>query len=144
MTHAREMLEAAPTPVALGAADVAAAIDACADAATACTSCADSDLAEEDVAAMRRCIALDLDCADVCTTTGRLLSRTAAPDHVVLHRILLACVRACELCAEECDRHAAHHRHCAICARACRLCAKACGALLEAEAFEELQKIAGG
>jgi hypothetical protein len=50
----------------------------------------------------------------------------------------------CSDCAEECERHAAHHRHCAICAKACRACARACGELLEAEAFQELEKLAGG
>lgn len=144
MSHAKEMLDASPNPAPLGAADVAAAIEACSDAAQACTSCADSDLQEEDVTAMRSCIALDVDCADVCTTTARVLSRSAAPDHLVLHRLLLACVRVCELCAAECDLHAEHHRHCAICAKACRACVHACTTLLETGEFEELQKIAGG
>jgi uncharacterized membrane protein len=144
MSYAKEMLDAAPTAVPLGAGDVAAAIDACSNAAQACTSCADSDLAEEDVASLRRCIALDADCADVCTVTARILSRSTAPDHIVLHRLLQACVRACELCAEECARHAEHHRHCAICAKACRACVQACTELLETEAFIELQKLAGG
>jgi hypothetical protein len=40
--------------------------------------------------------------------------------------------------------HAAHHQHCAICERACRACERACGVLLEAEAFEALEKLAGG
>jgi hypothetical protein len=72
------MLDAAPGPIPLGVAEVAAAIDACADCAQACTSCADSSLAEEDVAAMRDCIGLCLDCADVCGTTTRVLSRPCA------------------------------------------------------------------
>lgn len=49
-----------------------------------------------------------------------------------------------EMSAEECERHAGHHRPCAICAEACRGCARACGVLLEDEAFEELQELAGG
>lgn len=44
----------------------------------------------------------------------------------------------------ECARHDDHHRHCAIWAKACRACEQACAALLEAEAFAELQKLAGG
>ena len=69
VTVARDMLDASPVPINLGVEAVAAAIDACMVSAQACTSCANSSLAEDDVAAMRRCIALCDDCADVCTTT---------------------------------------------------------------------------
>jgi hypothetical protein len=144
MTKTREMLEASPTGVPLGAAEVAAAIDACLTCVQSCTSCADADLVEEDVAEMRACIALCLDCADICDLVARVLSRPAQSDHLVVHRLLRACVRQCTLCTEECSRHAEHHRHCAICARTCRACEAACAALLEVEAFEELEKLAGG
>jgi hypothetical protein len=143
MTDTREMLDASPAALALDAADVAAAIDACLTCAQTCTACADSDLAEEHVDAMRTCIALDQTCADVCATVARVLSRPAHWDHLIVHPLLGACVRACTTCAEECARHADHHRHCAICAKACRACVAACSALLEDEAFEELQKLAG-
>jgi hypothetical protein len=144
MTVARELLDAAPVPIELGAEAVAAAIDASMVAAQACTSCSNSCLAEEAVGEMSRCVALCADCADVCSTTVRVLSRPFSSDHLVIHRQLSACVRTCSNCAEECERHAAHHRHCAICARACRACIHACTALLEAEAFKELEKLAGG
>ena len=144
MTHTREMLEASPTGVPLGIDQVAAAIDACLTCLQTCASCADSDLAEPDVSELSRCIALCVTCADVCDLVARTLSRPAQADHLVVHRLLQACVRECTLCAEECDRHAAHHRHCAICAKACRACEVACRELLEAEAFEELEKLAGG
>lgn len=144
MTKAREMLDASPRGVPLGVAEVAAAIDACLQCAQSCTSCADADLAEDDVAAMRACTALCLDCADVCDLVARILSRPAQSDHVVVHRLLQACVRECTLCAEECARHTEHHRHCAICAQVCRACKVACEALLDAEAFDELEKLAGG
>ncbi len=144
MANTREMLDASPTGVPLGVAEVAAAIDACLNCVQACTSCADSDLVEPDVAEMRACIALCLDCADVSGLVARILSRPAQSDHVVVHRMLRACVRACTLCAEECARHAEHHRHCAICAKVCRACEVACRALLDAEAFEQLEKLAGG
>ena len=144
MTVARDMLDASPVPINLGAEAVAAAIDACLVASQSCVSCSNSSLAEDDVVEMRRCIALCDDCADVCTTTLRLLSRPFHSDHVVTHRMLGSCVRACSDSAEECERHAAHHRHCAICAKVCRACARACGKLLEAEAFQELEKLAGG
>lgn len=140
----REMLEASPAGVPLGTAETAAAIDACFTCVQACTSCADADLVEDDVAEMRACISLCIDCADVCELVARILSRPAQSDHVAVHSLLRACVRECALCADECDRHAAHHRHCAICAKACRACEVACRSLLDAEAFEELEKLAGG
>ena len=144
MSHAREMLEAAPDHVDLGVAEVAAAIEGCLDAAQACTACADACLGEADVAALRACIGLDLDCADVCGATARVLSRQTRYDAFLVQRLLHACVRACRSCSEECERHAAHHRHCAICTDACRSCERACLVLLDAEAFEELQALAGG
>ncbi len=144
MSVAREMLEAAPRPVEFDLDDLVDAIEACATSTQACTSCADSSLAEDDVATMVDCIARCDDCADICQATERILSRPLHNDHVVVHRQLRACVRECTVCAEECERHAAHHPHCGICARACRACAKACDELLEDEAFKELEKLAGG
>lgn len=144
MTDTREMLDASPSGVPLGVVEVVAAIDACLNCVQSCTSCADANLVEADVGEMRACIALCLDCADVCDLVARILSRPAQSDHVVVHRLLQACVRECTLCAEECARHAEHHRHCAVCAKACRACVVACGALLDAETLKELEKLAGG
>ena len=144
MTNTREMLESAPSDVPLGAAQVAVAIDACLSCLQACTTCADADLAEDDPAELATCAALCTECADVCDLVARALSRPAHSDHYVVHRLLQACVRTCTNSAEECARHAAHHRHCALCERVCRACAHACSELLEAEAFEELEKLAGG
>lgn len=143
MTDTRDMLDASPVAVPLGAAEVAAAIDECLNCLQSCVSCANSDLAEADVEEMRLCIALDQNCADICDVTARVLSRPAWGDDFVVHRLLQACVRVCTACAEECHKHAHHHRHCAICEKACLRCVAACNALLEAEAFQELQKLAG-
>jgi hypothetical protein len=140
MTTTREMLDASPAGAPLGVAQVVAAIDTCLNCVQSCTSCANADLAEPDVEEMRACIALCIDCADVCGLVARILSRPVRSDHVAVHRLLEACVRECTLCAEECARHAEHHRHCAICAETCRACEVACRALLDAEAFAELQK----
>jgi Domain of Unknown Function (DUF326) len=74
----------------------------------------------------------------------RLLSRPYAAEHRVTHHLLRACVLTCARSADECERHAAHHPHCALCAKACRACLAACEALLEAEAFTQLEKLAGG
>ena len=144
MTVVREMLDAAPVPIDLGADAVADAIEACMVCAQACTSCANSCLAEDDVAELSRCIALCTECEDVCSATLRALSRPYESDHAVTHRLLSACVRTCSDSAEECERHAAHHHHCAVCEKACRACLEACRTLLEAEKFRELEKLAGG
>jgi hypothetical protein len=41
-------------------------IDACHDCAVACDHCAASCLKEDDVKSMAQCIALDIDCAEIC------------------------------------------------------------------------------
>ena len=144
MALARQMLEASPVRTELGVEAVAEAIEACLTCAQTCTSCANSDLAEKEVAGMARCAALCTECADICITTMQTLSRPFAADHRVTHRVLRACVVTCTRSAEECERHAAHHPHCAICAKSCRACLAACEALLEAEAFQQLENLAGG
>jgi hypothetical protein len=144
MSHAKEMLDAAPGGVTLEIDEVAAAIDACLDCGQACTACADADLFESDVAEMDVCIARCVTCADVCEVAARVLSRPGAWEHLVVHRLLEACVRQCAVCAEECERHADHHHHCAICAGVCRACEQACRELLETEALRELENLAGG
>ena len=144
MSHARELLAAGPTPESLDPDELSAAIDACLESAQACTACADADIAEEDVAELRTCIGLCLDCADVCGATSRVLSRQTRYDEFLVHRLLQACLRACSSCADECDRHADHHEHCRICAEVCRECETACRRLLDSEAFQELQALAGG
>ena len=136
MTRTREMLNASPAPLPVGADELAAAIDACLTCVQACTACADSDLVEDDVATLRTCIALNQVCADICDATARVLSRPAQWHRATVRLQLDACVRACVACAEECARHAEHHRHCAICEQACRACIEACAALLKAEGLQ--------
>lgn len=143
MTDSRAMLEASPTAVPAGVRDVAAAIDACLNCAQSCTSCNDADLAEGNVAEMTTCIALCLTCADVCAVTARVLSRAAHWDNFVVYRLLQACVRSCTSSADECHRHAPHHQHCAICEKVCRACIEACTALLDTEAFRDVEKASG-
>jgi hypothetical protein len=138
------MLRTAPRTWRLDLDDLATAIDAAADCEVACISCADSCLAEDDVKELRLSIFLDGDCADVCAATARVLARQSHDDVPLVQRTLEACVRACSICADECERHAAHHPHCGVCADACRKCEQACRRLLEAEALGELQSLAGG
>ncbi len=144
MTDAREMLAASPTGVPLSADEIAAAIDACLSCMQACTACVDADLAAHDVDQLSTCVALCLNCADICGLTARLLSRPAHWDNVVVHPLVQSCVRACTASAGECGRHAQHHRHCAICEKVCRACVAACSALLDAEVFAEVHRLAGG
>lgn len=106
----------------------------CHDCAAACAVCADACLAEEMVKELVRCIRLNLDCADVCEATGRVLARQTEPDASLLRAQLEACARACEVCGAECARHADMHEHCRVCAESCRRCAQACRRVLQATA----------
>ena len=128
------MLRESPVDIDLDEELVAAAIEATLSCAQACTACADACLAEDEVDRLRRCITTDLGCADICSTTARILSRHTDP-HPAMTRIALeACIAACRECAEECETHAGHHDHCRVCAEECRRCADACSKVLDAYA----------
>lgn len=115
---------------AIGTDVLSACIDACFACTQACTACADACLAEERLENLRRCIRLDLDCADVCDATARVLSRQSEleSDHPL--DLVRACASACRACADECGRHADMMEHCRLCAEACRACEKACAEVL--------------
>jgi hypothetical protein len=133
MTVAGEMLQTYPQD--LGGIDrekLVACIEACVECAQACTACADACLAEEMVADLRRCIRTNLDCADVCDTAGRVLTRRTDPDADVTRAVLEACATACRACGDECGSHAEMHEHCRVCAESCRRCEQACRDLLAA------------
>jgi hypothetical protein len=128
-----EMLESHPRTFNVDAGLLARTIDAITQCATTCTSCADSCLGEEDVASQVKCIRLDLDCADICTTTARVLSRQVEYDANVTRAQLEACIAACKACGDECESHGEHGMdHCRVCAEACRRCEDACRELLQA------------
>lgn len=103
-------------------------IEAAYGCAQSCTSCADACLGEETVAGLAQCIRLNLDCADLCATTGAVASRRTGSNETVIRLTLEACAEACRVCGEECGRHAEHHEHCRVCAEACRTCERACRA----------------
>jgi hypothetical protein len=105
-------------------------IEECVACVVDCTSCADADLATDNVADLRHCMRVCLDCADVCEATGKVLTRQTSPEPRLTRSLLEACLQACRLCAEECERHEAHHEHCRICAETCRRCEQACANLL--------------
>jgi hypothetical protein len=125
-----EMLETTPATVDLDRELLARVVETLVTCAQACTACADACLSEEMVAELRRCIRLDLDCADSCGTTVRILSRHTGYDANVTRAHLQACIAACRACAEECEQHAGMHEHCRICAETCRACEEACRELL--------------
>jgi Domain of Unknown Function (DUF326) len=131
MTVASQMLEAYPAD--LGGIDkdrLSACIAACVECAQACTACADACLSEDMVAELTRCIRTDLDCADVCEATGRVLSRHTGYDANLTRAVLEACAAACAACGDECESHAGMHEHCRVCAQACRRCEQACRDLI--------------
>ncbi|WP_432482749.1 four-helix bundle copper-binding protein [Kineococcus esterisolvens] len=107
-----------------------ACIEACFRCAQACTACADACLSEDSVAELTKCIRTNADCADVCDTTGRVLSRHTGYDANVTRAVLQACAAACKACGDECGQHADMHEHCRVCAEACRACESACEELL--------------
>ena len=97
--------------------DCIAACNAC---IVACHHCAASCLQEPDVKMMARCIALDMDCAQVCSAAVALM----AGGSELAGEACKFCALACNACANECGRHPMDH--CQQCAEACRRCAQAC------------------
>ena len=130
--HIEKMIQTHPNKPVVQADQLAACIEACFDCAQACSSCADACIAEANVTALRRCIRLNADCADICIATGQILSRQQNADARLVRSQLETCLLACQVCAEECERHAQHHEHCRVCADACRVCMQACQAVLGA------------
>src|SRR5688572_3773287 len=106
MTTTAAMLDAYPAEINMDRRRLAGAIDTILDCAQACTACADACLSEEMVADLRTCIRSDLDCADVCGTTARVLSRHTGYDANLSRAVLQACAVACRSCGDECARHA--------------------------------------
>lgn len=131
MTQATAMLDTYPAEVGIDKRLLARCIEACYECSQACTACADACLSEEMVAELVTCVRTNLDCADICDTTGRVLSRHTGYDANLTRSILRACVQACRSCGDECARHADMHEHCRVCAEACRRCEQACRDLLD-------------
>src|SRR5688572_29417877 len=105
MNALEPMLQTHPRPSALDRAALIECLRECHDCATACTICADACLAEDMVKELTRCIRLNLDCADVCAGTGRVLARQTEPDIGLLRAQLQACLEACQVCGAECAEH---------------------------------------
>jgi len=95
-------------------------IEACNSCAEACDFCAASCLQEQDVKAMARCIALDMDCAQICRMAAAYMARGSEFADVICQ----FCAEICEACGDECAKH--QMQHCQECAQACRRCADEC------------------
>lgn len=98
----------------------ATCIEACYQCAAACDHCATSCLNEDDVKMMARCIALDVDCADICRMAAAFMARNSE----YAAAICSLCADICQACGDECAKHGASH--CQACARACHRCAEEC------------------
>ena len=130
MSYARQMLDTYPRTLHPDDNLLAAAIDAISDCAQACTADVDADLSEQNLAEMVKCIRLCLDCTDICTATGAVLSRLAEYEPDATRPLLESCIAICNNCGGECGHHA-HMPHCRTCAEACGRCEQACRDLLE-------------
>jgi hypothetical protein len=131
-TTALPMLQTYPKSINLDEEKLAAAIDSLVTCSQTCSACADACLSEDMVTELTKCIRTNLDCADICATTARVLSRHTGYDANISRALLEACAMACASCGDECARHADMHEHCRICAEACRACERACRELLAA------------
>lgn len=99
-------------------------IAACNTCAIACDDCVIRCQREANVYAMEDCMAVALDCAEICRLAIGYMMR----DRPAAVAICKACVDVCERCQTECDTYQLDY--CRACAEACRQCAEACRALI--------------
>jgi uncharacterized membrane protein len=125
-----QMLQTHPQQAWMDPSRLAEAIETLNRCATTCTACADACLGEQHVQDLTRCIRLNLDCADICQTTSRTLTRQVQPEQNVLRMLLDTCANICRSCGQECESHAQMHEHCRVCAEACRQCEQICSELM--------------
>ena len=105
----------------------------CAQCSLVCVTCADACLHEEKPSALAACIRLNMDCADVCSATARLISRPSHGNMSSLRTQLQACRTICLACSEECRQHGnMGMEHCKVCADCCEACIRACDEMLAA------------
>lgn len=98
----------------------ASCIEACNACADVCDFCAASCLQEQDVKMMARCIALDMDCAQICRLAAGYMARGSE----FAKAVCKLCADVCEACSGECRKH--QMSHCQQCAAACQRCADEC------------------
>jgi hypothetical protein len=106
------------------------------ECAQACDVCASQALSEIEPGSLSRAIRLAMDCAEICLENVRLIRRDSELQVAMCH----LCMEACDLCAEECRRHARSVDVCRMCAEACERCSEACksmaGVLAEDRLFQ--------
>lgn len=95
-------------------------IEECYRCADACDHCTVSCLGEFDVRALKRCIRLNTDCAEICRLTAASMARGSE----LVGTLCTVCSDICDICADECAQH--ELPQCQECAEACRRCAEAC------------------
>src|SRR5438067_11542226 len=105
MSYIKSMFETHPVNPSSDHAINIECITACYSCAEACNACADACLGEENVRHQVPCIRLDLDCADICLATARIISRLTATNKELAGGQLRACAEACRICAAECEKH---------------------------------------
>lgn len=126
MDRLREMFRTHPAPASDAGEEAFALAKAAAECTLTCTTCADACLEQPEPGSLSLCVRSNLDCADICQVTVRLISRPGKQNPEMLRAQLAACATACRACASECEEHADMHEHCRICAESCRACADAC------------------
>lgn len=102
-------------------AEVEACLDNCQDCERVCLSTIHHCLEQGGKHAEPNHIGLMIDCADICGTSARFMSRSSH-----LHvRVCGICADVCEACADDCERLGddAMMRECA---EICRRCAESC------------------
>jgi hypothetical protein len=103
-----------------------ACIDACRNCIEACDACAVACLQELDAPSRMRCIALNMDCAQICHLVASYLSRGRELAAILCQ----VCAEICDMCSDECALHPV--RHCQDCAQACQQCAYECRRIVSA------------
>ena len=86
-----------------------------------CSICSVESLQEREVARMRECILICLDCADLCRTLIGMLGRTSQYSK----ELLAVCGKLCHECADICEKYK-EMEHCRKCAEVCHDCGTLC------------------
>lgn len=95
-------------------------IDACNMCAQACYECFTLCLNEPDVAARKNCLAILIECAQMCQMSAAHM----AMEGLFAKQHCGVCAAICTKCAEECAMF--EDDHCTECAQICQDCATEC------------------
>lgn len=131
MAYIERMLHTHPLQSGTQNHALATCIEAAGECLAMCNACADACLGERDVDQFKRAIRLNNDCADLCDSALRIMSRQTRSNPAMVRAAVDAMATACQLCGEECQKHAGMHEHCRLCADACRRCEHACRELMQ-------------